>query len=92
LVGSFPPNAFGLYDMHGNVWEWTQDCGHEDYNGAPLDGSAWKAGGDCNYRVIRGGSFADEPVSLRSANRHWLLAGSRYGNLGFRVARTLPIP
>ena len=55
-VGSFAPNQFGLYDMVGNVWEWTEDCYHDSYNGAPADGSAW-TGGDCSRRVVRGGSW-----------------------------------
>ena len=56
-VGSFPPNAFGLYDMHGNVWEWCADPWHENYEGAPIDGSVWEEGGDINLRLLRGGSF-----------------------------------
>ena len=55
-LGSFSPNAFGLYDVHGNVWEWVEDCWHDDYEGAPSDGSAWTAQGDCSRRVLRGGS------------------------------------
>ena len=57
-VGSFAANAFGLYDMHGNVWEWVEDCFHDNYEGAPDDGSAWTADGDCNSRVLRGGSWS----------------------------------
>ena len=56
-VGSFPSNAFGLHDMHGNVWEWVEDCWHDSYSGAPSDGSAWTTGGDCSKRVLRGGSW-----------------------------------
>ena len=55
--------------MHGNVWEWVEDCWHEDYSGAPVDGSAWTSGGDCGKRVLRGGSWYDYPRYLRSANR-----------------------
>ncbi|MBV8105386.1 MAG: formylglycine-generating enzyme family protein [Hyphomicrobiales bacterium] len=87
-VGSFPANAFGLYDMVGNVWEWTEDCWHKNYNGAPADGSVWKSD-DCNLRVVRGGSWYDSPVNLRSADRDGANPGGRYYNLGFRVARTL---
>ena len=56
-VGSYPANPWGLYDMHGNVWEWVEDCWHESYEGAPSDGSAWTSG-DCSRRVLRGGSWA----------------------------------
>ena len=88
-VGSFPANKFGLHDVHGNVWEWVEDCWHEDYEGAPADGSAWTAGGDCSLRVIRGGSWFDFPWYLRSALRGRVSADvpSRY--YGFRVALTL---
>jgi formylglycine-generating enzyme required for sulfatase activity len=88
-VGRFPPNAFGLYDMLGNVWEDTADCWHADYRGAPGDGSAWKAG-DCGLRVMRGGGWAVRPGYVRSANRHGAAADRRdsaYG--GFRVARSI---
>jgi len=87
-VGSYPPNAFGLHDMHGNVWEWTQDCWNDTYVGAPSDGSAWEEG-DCGLRVLRGGSWNYSPGNLRSALRDWLTAGLRGLNVGFRVARTL---
>ena len=56
-VGSYPTNEFGLHDVHGNVWEWVEDCGHDSYDGAPSDGSAWTSGGDCSTRVVRGGSW-----------------------------------
>ena len=88
-VGSFPPNAFGLHDVHGNVWEWVEDCWHDSYNGAPRDGSAWTSGGDCSKRVVRGGSWDYAPRSLRSAHRSGLTAALRSGSDGFRVARTL---
>ena len=88
-VGSFPANGFGLHDVHGNVWEWVEDCWHENHFGAPLDGSAWTSGGDCGDRVLRGGSWSNEPRNLRSAFRVWYGAGIRDVNIGFRVARTL---
>jgi formylglycine-generating enzyme required for sulfatase activity len=68
-VGSFKPNAFGLYDMHGNVFEWCEDVGHDTYEGAPTDGSARLQGGDPSLRVVRGGSWFDYPRSLRAACR-----------------------
>jgi formylglycine-generating enzyme required for sulfatase activity len=89
FVGSFPPNAFGLYDMVGNVWEWTEDCYHDDYEGAPPDGSAWTAGGNCDARVIRGGSWNEEPFTLRSWLRRSLPTDRRSDVLGFRIGRTL---
>jgi len=88
-VGSFPANAFVLHDMHGNVWEWAEDCIHYTYKGAPTDGSAWIAGGDCSRRVVRGGSWDHDPWYLRSAERGGYASGDRYDHLGFRVARTL---
>ena len=88
-VGSFPANAFGVHDVHGNVWEWVEDCWHDSYRGAPGDGRAWTVGGDCSRRVLRGGSWSNVPRSLRSANRLWFPAGIRNGLTGFRVARTL---
>jgi formylglycine-generating enzyme required for sulfatase activity len=71
-VESFPPNAFGLYDMHGNVWEWCADTWHENYSGAPIDGSAWveENNNDNQRRVLRGGSWRSNPVHCRSANRN----------------------
>jgi len=85
-VTSFAPNAFGLYDMHGNVWEWTQDCWNDNYNGAPNDGRAWKAEG-CEKHVLRGGSWGLKPISLRSANRHWSSASTRSVSAGFRLVQ-----
>ena len=89
-VGLFSANGFGLHDVHGNVWEWVEDCVHDSYaGGAPTDGSAWVSGGGCNRRVLRGGSWNDLPRNLRSANRFGLTAGFRYDFIGFRVSRTL---
>ncbi len=86
-VGSFKANAFGLEDMLGNVWEWTQDCWNDAYRGAPSDGSAW-TGGDCGRRVVRGGSWDDEPDVVRSADRSRVGSGGRSDDAGFRPART----
>ena len=82
-------NAFGLYDMHGNVREWAEDVWHDSYNGAPTDGSAWTSGGDQALRVRRGGSWYDTPGGLRSAFRHRSTPDSRDWDIGFRIARTL---
>ena len=87
-VGSFSANAFGLYDMHGNVWEWVEDCSNDSYVGAPSNGSAWRRG-ECSGRVLRGGSWFINPRFLRSAYRYGLATGFRYVYNGFRVARTL---
>ena len=88
-VGTFAPNAWGLYDMHGNVREWCADNWHPDYQGAPTDGSMWP-GGDVSYRVLRGGSWDNvNPDDLRSADRSWFRPGYRDYDVGFRVARTL---
>ena len=88
-VGSYPANDFGLHDVHGNVWEWVEDCWHGSYGGAPSDGSAWVTGGECGRRVLRGGSWGDEPRYLRSAPRGGIGTGARSNGVGFRVARTL---
>ena len=74
--------------MHGNVWEWVQDCWNKNYKGAPTDGSAWESG-DCSQRVLRGGSWNDDPRSLRSASRYGGSASFRFLKFGFRVARTI---
>jgi formylglycine-generating enzyme required for sulfatase activity len=87
-VGSFPANAFGLYDMIGNVWEWTQDCWNQSYQGAPADGTPWTSG-DCSRRVVRGGSWLSDPDDLSSADRSWGVTYMRLHDRGFRVARTL---
>ena len=87
-VGSFKPNAFGLYDMSGNVLQWVEDCYHDNYDDAPTDGSAWTSG-DCSRRVVRGGSWYSDPQYLRSADRFGYATDFRSGDLGFRLARTL---
>ena len=89
-VRTFAPNAFGLYDVHGNVWEWVADCPSYTYRGAPDDGTAsTPPDGRCPSRVLRGGSWNDPPQNLRSANRINRAVGARNLNAGFRVARTL---
>jgi formylglycine-generating enzyme required for sulfatase activity len=87
-VGRFRANAFGLHDMHGNVWEWVQDVWHDSYAGAPSDGSAWMGGGDQSRRVLRGGSGINTPQYLRSAIRLRSTPVSRIDDTGFRIART----
>lgn len=86
-VGSYAPNAYGLHDVHGNVWEWTEDCWNANYSGAPTDGSAWVAG-NCFLRVLRGGSWSSGPWTLRSAFRSLFIASGRSTDYGFRLART----
>jgi formylglycine-generating enzyme required for sulfatase activity/predicted Ser/Thr protein kinase len=88
-AGSFVANPFKIHDTVGNTGEWVEDCGHGGYDGAPVDGSAWTAGGDCAQRVLRGGSWTFVPRAVRAAFRDWLTAGVRGLNLGFRLARTL---
>jgi eukaryotic-like serine/threonine-protein kinase len=83
-VGDFPPNAFGLYDMHGNVWEWCLDTGHENYNGAPTDGSAWIENENDNH-LLRGGSWDLNPDFCRCSGRNGHARDVRYGLCGFRV-------
>ena len=87
-VGSYRANGYGLYDVHGNVYEWVQDCWNESYAGAPSTGIAWKRG-DCSRRVLRGGSWLYNSRPLRSAMRSWFQTGNRNFDLGFRVAQTL---
>jgi formylglycine-generating enzyme required for sulfatase activity len=87
-IASFPPNKFGVYDMLGNAWEWTADCWHENYQGAPTDGSAWTTG-DCSKRVGRSGSWGAEPWALRIAHRRGNDATFKFSSLGFRIARDL---
>ena len=79
----------GLYDMHGNVWEWVEDSWHENYDVAPTDGSAWLLGGDPSFRVVRGGSWRNDSELVRAAVRFKRNANVRFDTLGFRVARTI---
>ena len=89
-VGSFGANGFGLHDVHGNVWEWVEDCWHGNYEGAPTDGSAWTSGGNCGWRVLRGGSWFNGSRYLRSAVRSRYSTVNRDSDyVGFRIARTL---
>jgi formylglycine-generating enzyme required for sulfatase activity len=85
--GMFLPNTFGLYDMHGNVRQWTQDCGHVSYADAPADGSAWMSA-DCTTRIQRGGAWGYRPANLRSAYRDAIEPTLRRNFTGLRVART----
>jgi formylglycine-generating enzyme required for sulfatase activity len=91
-VGSFPPNAFGLYDMHGNVWEWCADSWHDSYTNAPADGRVWEMESDRenNFRVARGGSWFNLPRYCRSATRGTDVAGFRDESDGFRVVCSAP--
>lgn len=90
-VGSFPPNPLGLYDTAGNVWEWVEDCDHDDYSGAPTDGSAWKkeGGGNCYLRVFRGGAWNYGVKGLRSSFRGRGDPDVRSATIGFRLLREI---
>jgi formylglycine-generating enzyme required for sulfatase activity len=82
------PNRWDLQDMLGNVWEWVEDCWHDNYEGAPRDGSAWEQqGGNCAQRVVRGGSWGSEPWGVRSAYRYGLAPDFRGTGVGFRLAQ-----
>lgn len=86
------PNAFGLYDMLGNVWEWCMDCWHESYDGTPTDGSSWESGGNASRRVLRGGSWRYPAASCRSAYRNWSSPEHRFILVGFRVVAGVRTP
>jgi formylglycine-generating enzyme required for sulfatase activity len=89
-VGNFPANAFGLYDMHGNVWEWCQDWWHKNYEGVPIDGNVWIEGGEASLRVRRGGSWFTSPRDCRSAFRDNNPAENQINNIGFRICCSVP--
>jgi formylglycine-generating enzyme required for sulfatase activity len=88
-VNKYQPNPWGLYQLYSNVWEWTEDVWHDDYNGTPTDGSAWTEGGNENFRVLRGDSEFTAPRDLRYAFRLPYIPQSRFYYIGLRIARTL---
>lgn len=87
-VGSFNANPYGLYDLHGNAWEWTQDCWNDTHVGNSADGKP-RNSGDCSYRVMKGGSWVNRPDDVRVAQRQRYTTDYRYDDYGFRIARTL---
>lgn len=88
-IGSFEANAFGLYDTSGNVAEWVHDCWHDNYKGAPAYADVWE-GGDCSYRVVRGGAYSTPPQSIRNAKRDKFKSDKAYDHIGIRVVRDIP--
>tara|TARA_R110002073_G_scaffold81909_5_gene196217 strand:+ start:14295 stop:16235 length:1941 start_codon:yes stop_codon:yes gene_type:complete len=88
-IGSFEANPFGLYDTSGNVGEWVHDCWHDNYKGAPESADVWE-GGDCSYRVVRGGAYSTPPQSTRSAKRDKFKSDKAYDHIGIRVVREVP--
>jgi formylglycine-generating enzyme required for sulfatase activity len=90
-VGEKAPNAWGLYDMHGTVWEWVEDDWHESYNGAPNDGSAWIDKSRGSYRVMRGGGWGYDAPYCRSAMRYFSRPADRISRVGFRLCRSVAL-
>ena len=92
-VGRFPANAWGLHDMHGNVWEWVEDCWHDRHAQGPADGRAWleENGGDCSIRVLRGGSWDGGQGRARCAAHYWFAPDVRPDSFGFRVVCLSPL-
>jgi eukaryotic-like serine/threonine-protein kinase len=88
-VGQKKPNAFGLYDMHGDVWQWVEDAYHDNYDGAPSDGSAWTEGGETGVQVFRGGSSLSDSGNLRTARRLEYTTGHQFDSPGFWLGKTL---
>nr|VFJ53118.1 MAG: Formylglycine-generating enzyme, required for sulfatase activity, contains SUMF1/FGE domain [Candidatus Kentron sp. FM]VFJ60561.1 MAG: Formylglycine-generating enzyme, required for sulfatase activity, contains SUMF1/FGE domain [Candidatus Kentron sp. FM]VFK12981.1 MAG: Formylglycine-generating enzyme, required for sulfatase activity, contains SUMF1/FGE domain [Candidatus Kentron sp. FM] len=91
-TGHLPPNPWGLHEMHGNVSEWTADCWHDGYEGAPADGGVWgpENNGDCSVRVIRGGHFSNAPRAIRSAARNSVSLEVASPRIGIRLVREGP--
>ncbi|NNC38547.1 MAG: formylglycine-generating enzyme family protein [Hyphomonadaceae bacterium] len=87
-VGSYSANPYGLHDLHGNAWEWTQDCWNDTHVGNAKNGKP-RTSGDCNYRVMKGGSWVNRPDDIRVAQRQRYTTDYRYDDYGFRIARTL---
>ena len=88
-IGSFEPNFYGLHDLHGNAWEWVQDCFHETYDGAPPTSQAWVGDGECQLRGLRGGSWRGTEDTIRIAKRRWYQHYSKNDMVGFRLVRDL---
>jgi formylglycine-generating enzyme required for sulfatase activity len=91
-VDAFEPNPWGLYNVHGNIWDWTDDCRFESNADNPGDGTARTKpldGSDCNHRIVRGGSWRGSPATLRAAHRGWFASGFGDDSVGFRLTRTL---
>ena len=88
-VGALPPNAFGVYDTLGYIWQWTEDCWHATYDRAPTDGSSWEVDGDCKLRVMRGGDYQSPSHIASLSDRNFAPIAYRWYSVGFRVARTI---
>lgn len=88
-VDAFEPNPWGIFQAHGNVWEWTEDCASFTYRGAPTDGRAWIGGANCDLRILRGGGWDMDALNMRSSNRGWNKPDIRSPTVGFRVVKIL---